>query len=243
MKIYTHKRRSRWFRINKAIRLLLTSTFFLILFSALIFTALAYTSPDIVNSPIVVVGMGIIAAIIGLRMGSQISNQPSPHESIETSLKGLSKKTVLFNYWLHASHVLVSQNGIFVITTRDQHTNIVFSENTFSTNDPFLIRVTRALSHNTTGKPVEDARSAADRITSWLNRIFPDIEATAHPILLFTHPKSTVASDDNTIPVFHSDPKRKPSMKSFIRLQKNTTLTTDQTSKIIDLMNIPTDDL
>src|SRR5690348_15172907 len=72
---------------------------------------------DTINSGYVLLGtlilpIGFICTIISIRMTNLWIRQPRPEEAIRDGLKGISKKSVLYNYYhFPARHVLIAPQG------------------------------------------------------------------------------------------------------------------------------------
>src|SRR5690554_5817915 len=71
--------------------------------------------------PTLVLPIGVLASLFSVRMTNLWIRQPRPESAIREGLKGLSNKSVLYNYYhLPARHVLICPQGVFAITTRFQ---------------------------------------------------------------------------------------------------------------------------
>src|SRR5215207_4056948 len=71
--------------------------------------------------PSLVVLLAFITTITSVRMTNMWVREPRPEVALREGLKGLSNKSVLYNYYhLPARHVLIAPQGVFVITTRFQ---------------------------------------------------------------------------------------------------------------------------
>ncbi|MGB1288493.1 MAG: hypothetical protein ACPG7F_18305, partial [Aggregatilineales bacterium] len=63
--------------------------------------------------------VAFILTLFSVRMTNLWARQPYPEKAIEEGLKGLSKKSILYNYYhIPARHVLICPQGVFAIVTR-----------------------------------------------------------------------------------------------------------------------------
>ncbi len=218
--------------------LLTIAAFTLILF------AIASLSQDVANSPYLIVALGIISALIGLRAGRTISKLPVPHESLDVALKGLPREATLYHYWLPAEHVLITPNGIFTLTPRSQDAKLTFNGDKLTVHDSITKRLGHSLTQQSLHDPVQEARLDAHRLATWLNNLLGDRKITVQPVLVFTHPQATFTINEQPdIPILYAD-KRKPSLKTYIREYSSpsaTILSHADIQRIHNALNIPND--
>ena len=68
---------------------------------------------------VLVLPVAFVLTLVSVRMTNLWARPPRPEDAIEEGLKGLSNKSVLYNYYhFPARHVLICPQGVFAIVTR-----------------------------------------------------------------------------------------------------------------------------
>lgn len=160
--------------------------------------------------------VGLAATLISVRMTNYWIRMPRPEDAIREGLKGLSNKSVLYNYLhLPARHVLICPQGIFVIATRFQDGRIAVDEDKWQTRRSPLSAVFSMFRMDGIGDPTSDATKAAEHIQDYVDEINADIKV--QPLILFVDPRAKIEVGETTIPVLHADPKSHISLKDYLR--------------------------
>lgn len=184
----------------------------------------------------ITIGLGLLATIVGLRSGSRIRDIPVPHEALNNGLRGISNESVIYHYFLPAEHVLITPNGVYSLTTREQKTNIIFDGKEQQINDSFTEKLSRTLTWNAIGHPLIDTAVEADRLAEWVNEHLPKEEISVQPALVFINADAEIeVQGDTSVPVLRAD-KRKPSLKAYIKEQEQTS-TTNISSDLVETIN------
>ena len=208
----------------------------------LILLTIASLSQEIANSPYLIIALGIISTLIGLRAGRAITKVPTPHDSLDIALKGLPREATLYHYWLPTDHVLITPNGVFTLTPRPQDARLTFNGNKLTVGDPVPKKLGRFLIQQSLHDPVQEARLDAHRTATWLSGLLKGREITIQPILVFIHPQATFTINEQPdIPILYAD-KRKPSLKTYVREYNSpsaTTLSREDIQRIHNALNIP----
>lgn len=164
-----------------------------------------------------VLPIAFIFTIISVRMTNLWARVPRPENAIEEGLKGLSNKSVLYNYYhFPARHVLICPQGIYAIVTRWHDQEYTVEDGKFRSHRNAISRFLSAfIRFDSVGDPFEDARRAQNKVAQLLSSIAPDVEVK--PLIVFVDPKAVLNIKDTSIPVLHADTKLKPNLKSFLR--------------------------
>lgn len=161
-----------------------------------------------------VLPVAVVASLVSVRMTNQWLRQPRPEHAIRDALKGINKKSVLYNYYhFPARHVLIAPQGVFAMVTR-------FQEGRYVVNGDHWERVggfgpLRILRGDSIGKPNEEAQRAADHVRELLEPIAPDLEV--QPLVIFVDPRARLEVNDPIVPVLHADEKQEPNLKDYMR--------------------------
>jgi len=208
---------------NKQIAQILFFVSLAILLGGLLFTnTLARGNDLLLFVPCLIMPLGLITTIISVRMTNQYVRAPLPMDAIREGLKGINRRSVLFNYVLPTRHVLVAPQGVFTFTTRFQESRFKVEGNTWynwKARGP-LAPLFLFLRQEGLGDPFKEANQDAARVQALVDQALPGSNIKVQPVVVFTSPKVSLEVIDPTIPVVYADIKKKPSLKSLLREEK-----------------------
>ncbi len=166
--------------------------------------------------PWIVLPVGFISTLISVRMTNLWVRQPRPEKAIPAGLKGLSKRSILYNYYhFPARHVLIAPQGVFAIVTRYQDGRyIVDGDKWQSPGGPFAA-IGRFFRRDAIGNPTADANKAAAYVKGLLEKTLPNVEV--QPMIIFVDPKARVEIINSTVPVLFADENKEPNLRDFMR--------------------------
>jgi hypothetical protein len=162
--------------------------------------------------------VAFVLTIVSVRMTNLWARMPRPENAIEDGLKGLSNKSVLYNYYhFPARHVLICPQGVFAIITRWHDQEYTVKDGKFKSHKNIISRFFSGLRFDGIGKPFAEAEYAKDQVQKSLKTIAPDVEVK--PLIVFVDPSATLNVEDksNDIPLVFSDTKTKPNLKDYMR--------------------------
>lgn len=197
---------------------------FVLLFGGFIFININFFTEDIaIDDPVLlllqslVLPIAFLLTLFSVRMTNLWARQPYPEKVLDDGLKGLSKKSVLYNYYhLPVRHVLICPQGVFAIVTR-WHTDTYTIENDrWKSNKNAFSRLAGVLLMNNIGDPSADAQQAAARVQKTLQEIAPDV--TVQPLVVMIDSAATLEIEgENTVPVVYADSKKSPNLTEYLR--------------------------
>ncbi|MBE2182674.1 MAG: NERD domain-containing protein [Anaerolineae bacterium] len=180
--------------------------------------------------PFLVLPLAYVLIILSVRMSNLWVREPRPETVIEAGLKGISNKSVLYNYFFFpARHVLFTPQGVFAMTTRFQDGSYTVNGTKWVTNKSLIGRLLGLLRMDMIGDPTRDAERAAERVQKILADIAPDV--TVQPLIVFVDPRVQIQVTDSPVPILHANPKMAQSLKDYMKditKQKLTGLTQEQ---------------
>ena len=160
--------------------------------------------------------LGFLATIISVRMTNLWIRMPRPENAIQEGLKGLGSKSALYNYYhFPARHVLVSPQGVFAIITRYQDGRFTVKGDKWKHHRSAIGRIFAIFRMDGIGNPTQEAIDAAKYIRYITEDYDPDLEI--QPLILFVDPRAQIEIEDPLVPVLHTDPKKEPNLKNFLR--------------------------
>jgi hypothetical protein len=166
--------------------------------------------------PWLVLPIGFICTIISVRMTNLWIRQPRPEEAIRDGLKGISKKSVLYNYYhFPARHVLIAPQGVFAIITRYQEGEFAVDGDKWTTKAGFFRNLMKFFRRDDIGNPTTDANKAAAFVKSLLDKKSQGIEV--QPLIIFVDPRASIEINNPTIPVLHANENMKPNLRDYMR--------------------------
>jgi hypothetical protein len=166
--------------------------------------------------PWVVLPIGFICTILSVRMTNLWIRKPRPEEAIRDGLKGISKKSVLYNYYhFPARHVLIAPQGVFAMVTRFQEGKFRVDGDKWTTPSGFFGGFMRFFRRDGIGDPTQDALKAAAYIKSLLDKKTQGIEV--QPLIIFVDPRANVEIVNSSVPVLYANENQKPNLRDFMR--------------------------
>lgn len=166
--------------------------------------------------PSILLPAAFATSILSVRFTNLWVRQPRPEEVIRANLKGLSNKSVLYNYYhIPARHVLITPQGVYAIITRFQDGHYSVKADKWQSHKNALSQIASLFRFDGIGNPTEDAKRAAAHLEALLKPIAPD--TPVQPLIVFVDTKVQVDIDQSSIPVLFTDAKNSPTLKDFMR--------------------------
>jgi hypothetical protein len=180
--------------------------------------------------PSLVLPVAFILTMLSVRMTNLWVRQPRPEVAIREGLKGISNKSVLYNYhFIPARHVLIAPQGVFAMVTRFQDGRYTVEGDNWKTHRNAISRLFSVFRMDSIGNPTLDAIDAAERVRKIIEPIAPGVPV--QPLIIFVDPRAQVEMLNPTVPVLYADRKRDPSLNDYMRelaKEKRPTLTPAQ---------------
>lgn len=159
----------------------------------------------------------LFMTLISVRMANQWIREPRPERVLEESLKGVGRRYTLFQYILPAPHVLIGPEGVFTITPQWHERQYHVSGKKWSGDRSLFARISGYMRQDLLGNPFNDAAFHAQEMQKLVDKLEPDSGIEVQPLVVFTSPKVTLDIDDPVIPVLYANPKKKPSLRDYLR--------------------------
>lgn len=218
MRVVTNKKLAR--RNRQITNYLFFGTFGVLILGFIFINSSLFTgeTPDtlVILLQTAILPVAFILTIGSVRMTNLWARMPRPENAIEDGLKGLSNKSVLYNYYhFPARHVLICPQGVFAIVTRWHNQEFTVKDGKFKSHRNPISKFFSALRFDGVGRPFQDAEFAKERVQSQLRDIAPEVEVK--PLIVFIDPEATLHIEDESIPVLFADTKLKPNLKDYMR--------------------------
>lgn len=192
----------------------------IILTGGLIFTNFLVVDPNtLLFVPCIVMPLGLLATLTSVRLTNQYIRQPRPETVLATGLEGINRRSVLFNYFPPANHILLTPQGVYTLTTRYQVTRFKVEGDTWTNyrsrgplGPAFLY-----LRQEQLGKPFDDALIESGKLQEIIDKALPESGIEVQPIVVFTSERATLEIINPTLPVVYGSPRKKPSIKTALR--------------------------
>jgi hypothetical protein len=143
--------------------------------------------------------------------------EPRPEEVLKQGLKGIGARSVLYNYYLPARHVLISAEGVFSLTLRPQAGVFTINGTRWRRHGNFLNKFLIFFRQDSIGNPHLDAQREAQQTQDILDSAVPNSGIQVQPLILLTDPGADFEVEDSPIPVLYADTKRKPNVKGYFK--------------------------
>ena len=185
----------------------------------------------------------LLMTLTSVRMANTWIREPHPVEVLSDALKGLGKKYTIFHHVLPAPHVLAAPEGVFTITTVWQERPYSVTGKKWHGEEGLFRKINGYMRQDLLGNPFQTALMEAQQTQKLVDKIAPDSGIEVQPLVVFISPKGEFTADDPLYPVLYADPKRKPSLRAYLRDVKGEnrpTLTEEQLDKIDELYGLVT---
>ncbi len=159
----------------------------------------------------------LLLTLTSVRMANVWIREPRPVDVLNSSLKGLGPKHTIFHHLLPAPHVLIGPEGVFTLTVVWQDKAYRVKGKKWYGDEGFLRKLNGYLRQDLIGNPFNDATLHAQQVQRLINKIAPDAEIAVQPLVVFTHPNASFEQEDPLYPVLYADPKKKPSLRQYLR--------------------------
>ena len=219
MRVVTNKKLAR--RNRKITNYLFFGTFGALILGFVVINASLFTNetPNTLTliAQSAVLPVAFILTIVSVRMTNLWARVPRPEKAIEDGLKGLSNKSILYNYYhFPVRHVLICPQGVFAIVTRWHDQQFSLRDGKFRSKRNMISKLFSLIRFDGIGKPFRDAELARAHIQSAIDDVADDVEVQS--LIVFVDPSATVEIEtEPEFPVLYADPKRSPNLKDFMR--------------------------
>jgi hypothetical protein len=194
-----------------------------ILIGGLILTNFFALSTEVLMAvPCLVLPLGLITTVISVRLTNQYVRQPRPEIVLREGLQGINRRSILFNYFPTANHILLTPHGIYSITTRFQTTRFKVEGEKWTNYKargplaPFFLFIKQ----EGLGDPFAEAREDAKKVQAVVDKAVLDSGIVVQPLVIFISGRAGVEIIDPAIPVAYASPQKKPSIKALLRDDK-----------------------
>lgn len=222
MRLKTNKRLAR--RNRQITNYLFFGTFAALILGFIIINASLFTTdvPDTLTliAQSAILPVAFVLTVVSVRMTNLWARRPRPEDAIAGGLKGLSNKSVLYNYYhFPARHVLICPQGVFAITTRWHDQRFTYRNGKFRSHKNIISKFFSAIRFDGVGKPLRDAEFACARVQRAIDAVADDV--TVQPLVVFIDPSAEIEfADEPSLPVLYADTKKSPNLKDFMRDKK-----------------------
>lgn len=160
--------------------------------------------PQIAWVSLIALVLGFALAQFGSYNLRRWGRSPRPDQVLEEGMKGFDDRYHLYSWTLPIPFVLLSPQGIYTLTTRDQTGQVSVSGSTWKSKFS-LGRLLSIFAQEGLGNPTTDAQVQAAKLGAWISGKLPDLSVEVQPLIVFIDPRVQLETDAPTVPVL--DPK------------------------------------
>jgi hypothetical protein len=172
--------------------------------------------PLILLLQLALIPAAFILTLLSVRLTNSWARRPFPEDVIKESLKGVSKKSVLYHYYhFPARHVLIAPQGVFAITTRWHNGRFSVKGDEWKSYKGAISRLFSAMRMDGIGNPTRDAQRAAENVQAQFKAVGADVNV--QPLIVFIDPTVQIDIENPTVPVLFADEKRSPNLTEYLR--------------------------
>jgi len=179
------------------------------------------SSPSSQNSQLtcLVLPLLLLMTLASVRLANIWVREPRPERVLDEAFKGLGKKYAIFHHVLPAPHVLIGPEGVFTLTTVWQEHAYRVKGKRWYGDEGIFRKINGYMRQDLLGNPFQEALFHAQHAQKLVDTVAPDSGVEVQPVIVFINPKASFESEDPVIPVVYADPKKKPSLRQFMREQ------------------------
>lgn len=163
----------------------------------------------------------LFMTLTSVRMANTWIREPRPINVYSDALKGLGQKYTLFHYLLPAPHVLIGPEGVFTLHTVWQERPYRVKGAKWHGDEGLLRKVNGYMRQDLIGNPFAEAQFQAQQVQKLLKKVASDREIEVQPLIIFISPNGQFEAEDPVFPVLYADTKKKPSLRGYLRDQKD----------------------
>jgi hypothetical protein len=219
MRVVTHEQK---LKRNKSFAQVLFFVSLGILFLGLILNAVIAFSPLFWIVPCLILPLGLLATVFSVRLTNEYIRQPHPHEAITAGLKGINRRSILYNYLGPANHVLITPTGIYALHAmfHNRHFDVLGDRWVDAKAKGPLAPLFQFLKQENIGKPFKEAEIASDRVKLVVDKAMPGAGIEVMPVVVMINPKASLSLKDEQFPVVFSELRKRPHLKGLLREEK-----------------------
>ena len=172
---------------------------FVLLIGAMI---LMWVLPDWLWVSMILVWVGFVVALIGSYLGDRYVGPLAHYKKVPEAFKGLDNQYILLIHQTLAPFVLLTPDGVFVITVKSQGGAIIYHDGKWQHREKLgLLR--RFAGQEALGRPDRMAQAEAADFKRFLQKKLPDgMDVPVRPLLIFINPNVHLEADDSPVPAF-----------------------------------------
>jgi hypothetical protein len=125
---------------------------------------------------------------------------PRPDQVLETALKGFDDRYRLYSWVLPVPHALLSPQGLYCFTPRDQTGPITVNGSQWRSKLT-LGKVLMAFAQEGLGNPTSEAINQAEQLATWIKKQQPDFQPKVQPVVVFIDERAQLTINEPTVPV------------------------------------------
>ncbi len=143
---------------------------------------------------------GFALAQVGTYNLRRWGRSPRPDEILAQELKGFDDRYHLYTWTLPVPYVLLTPQGLYNFTTRDQTGEIAVRGANWRSKAS-LSKILTFFGSEGLGNPTIEAQAQADKLRTWLKSKLPGAAAEVMPVVVFIDPRVKLEVAEPTVPV------------------------------------------
>jgi hypothetical protein len=155
---------------------------------------------QIVWVSLVALVLGFLLAQFGSYNLRRWGRSPRPDEVLAEGMKGFDDRYHFYAWTSPAPFVLLSPQGVYTMTTRDQAGAVSVTGSTWKSKLS-LGRLLSIFAQEGLGNPTADAQAQAAKLDAWIKGKLPDVNVEVQPGIVFIDARVQLEVDAPTVPV------------------------------------------
>ncbi len=193
----------------------------------------SFRFPEQSYVPFATLMAGFLLSNVGIYFANRWVKPPRPDQAVDSALKGLDDRYVLYHYRVGGNHVLGSPSGVYALIPKSQPGEVRFTGNRSQHRGGTILR--NFFGQEGLGNPSMEAESEAKSTREKMAKLLPgETLPPVSPVIVFTNESPVVEADDAPFPTVHAK-----KLKGYLRnLPKRPTLSKLQLDKLDQALGI-----
>ncbi|MBI3944024.1 MAG: NERD domain-containing protein [Chloroflexi bacterium] len=147
--------------------------------------------------------IGILISSVGTYNATKWLAPPLAQDTLNETLKGFDNKNKIYNYLLPAEHVLLTPQGVFVLTVKRTENQVRYDGQRWH-NKMSLFRRFQNLSRERLGDPVQESNQDVSAVKQLISSNLNDASVPVEGMIVFINPNvETLLEADPPVSTLH----------------------------------------
>lgn len=153
---------------------------------------ISFKNPERIGFAWLALLIGFTLSQVGIFFGNRWGRRPRPDERLDSALKGMDDRHILYHYTAPTSHLLLGPSGVWVLLPRHQTGKIVFEKGRFKQKGGGILQgYLRLFAQEGMGRPELELEAEIDAVKRFFKKKLPELTLPEiQGVMVFTSDKA-----------------------------------------------------